>query len=320
MNNFKLFEQMSLNKTVSQFIILGFSNTGQLWPFFFSLLLMSYFLVVAGNVTISALIFVDRHLHAPMYFLIGILSFLEIWYTAVTIPGVLTVIWKGKTQISFSNCMMQMYLFHSFGITENYLLNLMAYDRMVAICNPLRYHTIMTLKRCKTLVSSCWFLGFLSPLTLLISVSQLPFCGPNEINHLFCDSSPLLNLVCADTSLNFIIDFAISLCMIILTSLFLIVTYVRIIITILKMKSSKVQKKAFSTCASHLTVVLMFYGSVAFMYIRPQIRYTPEYDKLVAINYSVLTPLFNPMIYSLRNKEIINSLKKLLRVKYVKHS
>ncbi|CAI9618161.1 unnamed protein product [Staurois parvus] len=203
---------------------------------------MSYFLILAGNVTISALIFVDRHLRAPMYFLIGLLSFLEIWYTAVTIPCMLTIIWKGKTQISFSNCMMQMYLFHSFGITENFLLNLMAYDRMVAICNPLRYHNLMTLKRCKTLASSCWVLGFLSPVTLLLSVLQLPFCGPNEINHLFCDSSPLLNLVCADTAFNFIIDFAISLCMIILTSLFLIVTYVRIIFTILKMKSSEVQK------------------------------------------------------------------------------
>ncbi|XP_018427707.1 PREDICTED: olfactory receptor 6N2-like [Nanorana parkeri] len=304
---------MFLNKTVEQFIILGFSNTGQLWPFLFSLLLISYFLIITGNVTISALIFVDRHLHAPMYFFIGMLSFLEIWYTAVTIPCMLTIIWKGKTQISFNDCMMQMYLFHSFGITGNYLLNVMAYDRMVAICNPLRYHNIMTLKRSKILVSSCWALGFLSPVTLLISVSQLPFCGPNEINHLFCDSSPLLNLACTDTSFNFIIDFAISLCMIILTSLFLIVTYVRIIITILKMKCSSVQKKAFSTCASHLIVVLIFYGSVAFMYIRPQSNYTPEYDKLVAINYSVLTPLLNPIIYSFRNKEIINSLKKLLQ-------
>ncbi|KAM5129390.1 olfactory receptor 6N2-like [Mantella aurantiaca] len=274
-----------------------------------------------GNGSISSLIFVEKHLHAPMYLFIGMLSFLEILYTTVTIPCMLTIIWKHSTQISFNYCMMQMYLFHSFGITENYLLNIMAYDRMVAICNPLRYHAIMTFKRCKILISGCWVLGFLSPVMLLKSVSQLPFCGPNEINHLFCDSSPILKLACTDTSFNFIIDFAISLCMIILTSLFLIVTYVKIIITILKMKYSKVQKKAFSTCASHLTVVLFFYGSVAFMYIRPQIMYTPEYDKLVAINYSVLTPLLNPIIYSLRNKEIINSLKKVTasKISYSKH-
>ncbi|XP_063802649.1 olfactory receptor 6N2-like [Pseudophryne corroboree] len=306
---------MDFNKTFTDFTILGFSNIGQFRFLFFTLLLVTYILIVTGNITISVLILVDAHLHTPMYLFISMLSFLEIWYTAVTIPCMLAAIWKGKLKIAFGNCMVQMYLFHSLGITENYLLNVMAYDRMVAICNPLRYHTIMTSKHCKLLVSGCWLFGFMSPLTLLISVMQLPFCGPNKINHLFCDSSPLLYLACTDTSSNIIIDFTISLCMILLTFLYIIVTYVKIILSILKMNSTEGRKKAFSTCASHLIVVLIFYGSIAFMYIRPHINYTPEYDKVVALNYSVLTPLFNPIIYSLRNKEIKKALRKILQTK-----
>ncbi|XP_069805681.1 olfactory receptor 6N1-like [Dendropsophus ebraccatus] len=303
------------NRTVTEFTILGFSSIGPYWPLFFTVLLFIYVTIVIGNISISVLILNDRHLHTPMYMFISILSFLEILYTAVTIPCMLTVIWKGKIQITFGNCMLQMYLFHSLGITENYLLNVMAYDRMVAICDPLRYHTIMTSKRCKTLASSCWFLGFISPTTLLISVSTLPFCGPHEIDHLFCDSSPLLKLACTDTSINAITDFVISLCMIVLTFLFISVTYVKIIITIVKMDSTHGQGKAFSTCASHLVVVFIFYGSVTFMYVRPNVDYTPEFDKLVALNYSVLTPLLNPIIYSFRNKEMKNTLKRFLKLK-----
>ncbi|MEE6490682.1 hypothetical protein FKM82_015950 [Ascaphus truei] len=269
---------MEINQTVNEFVILGFSNLGQFWPFFFTLLLIVYILIITGNVLISLVILVDRHLHSPMYFFICMLSFLELWYTAVTIP-----------------CMLVMYLFHSLGITENYLLNVMAYDRFVAICKPLRYHTIMTSRSCKILVCGCWLLGFMSPITLLILVSQLPFCGPNEVHHLFCDSSALLNLACIDTSLNIIIDFAISLCMVIVTSLFIILTYIKIVVTIMKMSTAEGRRKAFSTCVSHLTVVLIFYG--------------------MAINYSVLTPLFSPIIYSFRNKEIKNSLKKFLQPK-----
>ncbi|KAG8584808.1 hypothetical protein GDO81_005999 [Engystomops pustulosus] len=302
------------NTTVTEFIILGFSSLGHYRPFFFTLLLIIYLAIITGNISISVLILVDRHLHTPMYLFISILSFLEVLYTAITIPSMLMVIWKSKIQISFRNCMLQMYLFHSLGITENFLLNVMAYDRMVAICNPLRYHTIMTAKRYKGLVSGCWLLGFISPTTLVMSTSSLPFCGPNKINHLFCDSSPLLKLACTDTSLNAMTDLLISLCMIILTSLFITFTYVKIILTILNMRSTHGWMKAFSTCAAHLTVVFIFYGSVAFMYVRPNVGYTSELDKMVAINYSVLTPLLNPIIYSFRNQEIKVSLKKFLHI------
>ncbi|XP_053330354.1 olfactory receptor 6N1-like [Spea bombifrons] len=306
---------MDLNKTVTEFVILGFSNLGQYRPVAFTLMFMIYIMIIAGNVSISVLIIIDRCLHMPMYYFICMLSVLAICNTAVTIPSMLVIIWKGRSHISFNKCIMQVYLFHSFGITENYLLNVMAYDRFVAICNPLRYHTTMTPSHCKVLVSCCWLLGFLSPITSIASLSQLPFCGPNEINHLFCDSSPLQNLACIDNDVVLIVDFVINLCLITSTFLFVLITYVQIILNIMKIRCKKGRRKTFSTCASHLAVVLLFYGSVGFMYIRPKKNFTSEYDKLVAINYSVLTPLFNVIIYSLRNKEIKIALKKIFKTK-----
>ncbi|KAG8543460.1 hypothetical protein GDO81_024602 [Engystomops pustulosus] len=277
------------------------------------ILLLIYFLTVSGNMSVSLLILADKHLiQTPMYLFISTLSFLETLYINVTVPFMLMCMWRGKVQIKFNHCLLQMYLLHSLGITENYLLNIMAYDRMVAICNPLRYHTVMTSKHCTILLSSCWLLGFTSPIIHLVSVLKLPFCGPNTINHVFCDLSPLLKLSCMDTSFTFILNFLISLCIISCTFFFVSVTYIRIIITILRMSCTYGRKKAFSTCASHLTTVLLFYGSLAFIYIRPKVEYSLEYDKLIAVNYSVLIPFLNPIIYSFRNKEIKNTFKKLL--------
>ncbi|XP_075700766.1 olfactory receptor 6N1-like [Rhinoderma darwinii] len=308
-------ENGNVNTTVSEFTMLGFSILGHFWPLFFMVLLIIYFLTISGNVSISVLILFDRHLQTPMYLFISMLSFLETLYTTVTIPLMLTCIWRGKVKIKFNHCMLQMYLLHSLGITENYLLNIMAYDRMVAICNPLRYHTIMTSKHCTILLSCCWLLGFTSPIVHLASVLKLPFCGPNTINHFFCDLSPLLKLACTDITFTFILNFLISLCIISSTFFFIMATYIKIIITILRITSMDGRKKAFSTCASHLTMVLLFYGSLAFIYIRPKVDYILDYDKLVAINYSVLIPFLNPIIYSFRNKEIKNTLKKFLKRK-----
>ncbi|XP_044127228.1 olfactory receptor 6N1-like [Bufo gargarizans] len=304
---------MTVNTTVFELTMIGFSEVGHFWPLFFFLLLIIYFLTISGNVSISILILADRHLHTPMYLFISMLSFLEIFFTTVTIPFMLTCLWRGQVQILFNHCVLQMYLLHSLGITQNYLLNVMAYDRMVAICNPLRYHTIMTSKRCTILLSSCCLLGFTSPIVHLLSVLQLPLCGPNTINHIFCDLAPLLKMACTDIHFTFILNFLISLCIISSTFFFIIVTYIKIIFTILRMSSMDGRQKAFSTCASHLTMVLLFYGSLAFIYIRPKVEYTQEYDKLVAINYSVLIPFLNPIIYSFRNKEIKRTFKKLLK-------
>ncbi|XP_040271699.1 olfactory receptor 6N1-like [Bufo bufo] len=303
-----------MNQTVTGFVILGFSSLGSLRHPLFGILLFIYCLIIIGNVTIALIIWIEPRLHTPMYMFAGMLSFLDICYTAVTIPQILVIFWIGRVHIAFSGCLLQMYFFHSLGITENYLLTIMAYDRYIAICNPLRYSTIMTSRCCKCLVFACWLCGFLSPVTKLILVTFLPFCGSNEIHHLFCDLSPLLHLACADTFLNVITDFVINSCIIILTSAFIALTYTKILITIILMNSTEGRRKAFSTCAAHITVVLIFFGSVAFMYVRPQRVYAPEYDQLVTINYTILTPLLNPAVYSLRNKEIKGALKKYLQI------
>ncbi|XP_069814261.1 olfactory receptor 6N1-like [Dendropsophus ebraccatus] len=304
-----------MNQTVTGFVILGFTNLDSLRHPIFAVLLCIYFLIITGNVTIALIIWAEPRLHTPMYMFAGMLSFLDICYTAVTIPQMLVIFWIGRVYIAVSGCLLQMYFFHSLGITENYLLTVMAYDRYIAICNPLRYSTIMTPRCCKYLVFACWLCGFLSPVTKLILVTFLPFCGSNEIRHLFCDLSPLLHLACADTFLNVIIDFVINSCIIILTTAFIVLTYMKILITIIKMNSAEGRRKAFSTCAAHITVVLIFFGSVSFMYVRPQKVYAPEYDQLVTINYTILTPLLNPAVYSLRNKEIKKAVKKHLQFK-----
>ncbi|XP_075462846.1 olfactory receptor 6N1-like [Ascaphus truei] len=307
---------MESNQSITEFIIVGFSNISSYHPLLFTLLLLLYFVIIIGNAVISFLILCDPHLHLPMYFFICTLSILEMVVTAVY-PTLFAIVLEGKARISFSSCLLQMYIFHSLVITENYLLSIMAYDRYVAICNSLRYHAIMTSKFCKALVSGCWLFGFMTPLLLLILVSRMPFCGSKEIHHLFCDSSPLLTLACADNSLNVIVDLAISSLTIIVTSIFILMTYTKILVAIMKMRTAEERRKAFSTCASHLIVVLVFYGSVAFMYIQLQISYSPAYDLATAIHHSLLTPLFSPIIYSLRSKEIKNSLKKYFKPKRI---
>lgn len=304
-----------MNQTVTGFVILGFSSVESLRHPIFVILLFLYFLIIIGNVTIAHIIWVEPRLHTPMYMFAGMLSFLDICYTAVTIPQILIIFWVGRVYITFSGCLLQMYFFHSLGITENYLLTVMAYDRYIAICNPLRYATIMTSRCCKRLVFASWLCGFMSPVTKLILVTFLTFCGSNEIHHLFCDLSPLLHLACTDTSLNVTTDFVINSCIIILTSAFIVLTYMKILMTIIMMNNAAGRKKAFSTCAAHITVVLIFFGSVTFMYIRPQRVYAPEYDQLVTINYTILTPLLNPAVYSLRNNEIKKAVKKYLQLR-----
>ncbi|XP_069494376.1 olfactory receptor 6N2-like [Ambystoma mexicanum] len=308
-------QEVNNQTSLTEFIIIGFPSLGVYRVPLFLLLLLIYLLIITGNMLIFLVIRMNHQLHTPMYFFVSALSFLEIWYTAVTVPKMLANVWVGRTSISFSSCLLQMYFFHSLGITENYILTAMAYDRYVAICNPLRYTSIMTSRFSTQLAGCCWILGFMSPVPKLILVSKLPFCGPNEVKHLFCDLAPLLNLVCADTALNIIVDFAVSSCIIVLTTLFILLTYIKIIVAILKINSSTGRNKAFSTCAAHLIVVCIFFGSVSFMYIRLQKTYSRNYDRAVAVNYSVLTPLFNPLVYSLRNKDMKECIRKYLRPK-----
>ncbi|XP_018427706.1 PREDICTED: olfactory receptor 6N2-like [Nanorana parkeri] len=303
------------NQSISEFIIVGFTNIVHHQQLLFTLMLLLYLIIITSNIIILLAILFDSHLHVPMYYFICALCLSEMGIVITVYPTMFTLVLNGKAHISFNYCLLQMYIFHSLSITENYLLNVMAYDRYVAICKALRYHAIMTLKSSKLLIAICWILGFLTPLAYLILVNQLPFCGANVIQHLFCDSSPLLNLACANNDLTIIMDFTLSSFTIILTSFSIIITYANILAAILKMKTSEERKKAFSTCASHLIIAFIFYGSIAFMYVKLQTNYSPELDLATAIHHSILTPLLSPFVYSFRNKDIQSFLKRFFQRK-----
>ncbi|XP_078496759.1 olfactory receptor 11H6-like [Lissotriton helveticus] len=303
---------MDNQSTVTSFIFEGFSVTRQVQSTLFFLFLMDYLLTLAGNVAIVIIIRVNIHLHTPMYFLLSNLSFLEIWYTTNIIPNMLVCLLQEIKRISFTGCFFQFYFLFSLGTTEYFLLTVMGYDRCLAICKPLHYHKLMSNRVCQLLTVSCWvagFLWFLAPITL---ISQLPFCGPNIINHFLCDRGPLMALSCKRdfiTEMNF---FIFTTVLNLVAFLFILVTYMFIIYTIVRMPSAAGRQKAFSTCASHLIVVSLFFGSVMFMYMRPAGKHSLSQDKVVALLYTVVTPLLNPLIYTLRNKEVKEALSKMI--------
>ncbi|KAM9294524.1 olfactory receptor 6N2-like [Gastrophryne carolinensis] len=304
---------MANNNSVSEFVIVGFTNNAHGHELVFVLLLFLYMFITGGNAVVILAILFDSHLHSPMYFFICVLSIVEIAIVTTVYPTLFALFLNDKAYISFSGCFLQMYFFDAFVITENYLLTIMAFDRYVAICKALRYHTIMTLKICKILICSCWVLGFLSPLPMIIMVQRLPFCGPNEVQHIFCDSAPLLTLSCTNSKLDVSMDFSLSSFTIILNSILIVFIYGNILFSIFKMRTSEERKKAFSTCTSHLAMALFFYGSVAFMYIQLQQTYSSQYDLATAIQQSVLTPLLSPLVYSFRNKDINRFVKRQLQ-------
>ncbi|KAM4014651.1 olfactory receptor 6N2-like [Anomaloglossus baeobatrachus] len=293
----------------TQFIILGFPELNGTQGLVFTLLSIIYVFTLSGNVLVITLICTYRHLHVPLYIFVAILSFLEIWYTGVTIPKMLTNLLNDK-MISYFGCLLQIYFLHFLGITETYLLTAMAYDRYMAICNPLRYPSIMTNSCCFQIAACCWVVGFFGPLTQIILLSRLSFCKSNKVEHIFCDFTPLINLACSDTSTNVTVDFAINSFLLFLAFACIITSYVKIISAVLKIKTAVGRKKAFSTCGAHLTVVLLFFVSVGFMYVRLTNNPSVNFDRVMAVIYSVLTPMCNPIIYSLRNREIREILRK----------
>ncbi|XP_068129287.1 olfactory receptor 4E2-like [Hyperolius riggenbachi] len=298
---------------VVEFFFSGLSNSYQVEITFFVLFLVLYLLTLFGNFLIISAIHTDPHVHSPMYFFLGNLSFLDICYSTVTIPKMLVNILSDKKTISFKQCMSQLFFLHLFGGIECFLLIVMAYDRYVAICNPLRYHVVMSYKCSYWLVASTWLAGFLHSFTQAFLTYQLPFCGPNNIDHFFCDVHQLAALACSDT---FVIDmFIIANSGMISVSclVVLLFSYAGIIITIFKIRSSEGRQKAFSTCGSHLLVVAFFFGPSAFIYLRPPGDFAG--DKLLSVLYTALTPLLNPIIYTLRNQEVKAAIKKLFRNK-----
>ncbi|KAM4809952.1 olfactory receptor 11L1-like [Rhinophrynus dorsalis] len=302
---------MSTNhSSVTSFILLGFSLARETRLFLFILFLAIYCMTVASNLLIITLVSSQRSLHKPMYFFIGNFSFLEIWYTTVTVPRMLRDLGTGNKTISSTGCITQFYFLFFLGATQHFLLAIMAYDRYLAICHPLRYANLMSESMCGKLAAVSWLAGCLSISLPAAMMSRLVFCGPDTIDHFFCDFSPLLLLSCTDTWLNEIIFSTVAWTVILGCFFFTFLSYLSVLVTILRIPSSLGRQKAFSTCASHISVVGIFFGTVIFMYIRPKAKNSSPVDKVVSVFYSVVVPLMNPMIYSLRNKEMKDALQR----------
>ena len=293
----------------TEFILLGLSDDPELPIVIFIFLIITYILSVTGNLTIIILTLVDSHLQTPMYFFLRNFSILEISFTTVCIPRFLgTIITKDKA-ISYNNCTAQLFLFIFLGITEFYLLTAMSYDRYVAICKPLHYTTIMNNRVCVLLVFCAWLAGFLNIFPPVILFLQLDYCGSNIIDHFACDYFPLLQLSCSDTWLLEVIGFYSAIVILLFTLALIILSYMFIIKTILRLPSASQRKKAFSTCSSHIIVISISYGSCIFMYANPSAKEKSSLTKGVAILDTSVAPMMNPFIYTLRNQQVKQAFK-----------
>uniref|UniRef100_A0A8D1Z9G6 Olfactory receptor n=2 Tax=Sus scrofa TaxID=9823 RepID=A0A8D1Z9G6_PIG len=306
-----------------EFLLLGLSGYPKIEIVYFALILVMYLVILIGNgVLIIASIF-DFRLHTPMYFFLGNLSFLDICYTSSSVPSTLVSLISKKRNISFCGCAVQMFLGFAMGSTECLLLGVMAFDRYVAICNPLRYPIIMSKVVYVLMASVSWFSGGVNSIVQTALAMQLPFCENNIINHFTCEILAVLKLACADISLNIITMVISNIAFLVLPLLVIFFSYMFILYTILRMSSATGRRKAFSTCSAHLTVVIIFYGTIFFMYAKPKSQELPgesklqTIDKLISLFYGVVTPMLNPIIYSLRNKDVKAAVKYLLNRKLI---
>ncbi|XP_077908494.1 olfactory receptor 6C76-like [Ictidomys tridecemlineatus] len=311
---------MKNHTSATEFILLGLTDDPKLNIFIFLFLLFTYILSITGNLTIITLTLVDLHLKTPMYFFLRNFAFLEISFTTVSIPRYLVSITTGDKTISYSSCVAQVFFFILLGSTEFFLLTAMSYDRYVAICKPLHYTTIMNSRICTLLVLGSWLAGFLIIFPPVIMGLQLDFCDSNIIDHFTCDSSPLLLISCTDTSLLELLAFILAIITNITTLTLVILSYVFIIKTILRIPSAEQRKKAFSTCSSHMIVVSISYGSCIFMYVKTSAKEGEALTKAIAVLNTSVAPMLNPFIYSLRNQQVKQSFKNLLKKCWSKSS
>ncbi|XP_044842546.1 olfactory receptor 11L1-like [Mauremys mutica] len=267
---------------------------------------------MVGNILIIALVVAEMHLHSPMYYYLGNLACLETCYTSTILPRMLANLLTGDRTISVRGCITQFYFFGSLATTECSLLAMMSYDRYLAICKPLHYAALMNSKFCIKLVVGSWISGFTSIAILIFMMSQLTFCGPNEIDHFFCDLTPIINLSCSNTHMLEVTAFIHSSIFTLPPFLLTLASYVCIISAILRIPSTTGKQKAFSTCSSHLIVVTIFYGTLVIVYLLSSSDALKDLNKVFSVFYGVLTPLVSPLIYSLRNKEVKEALRKAL--------
>uniref|UniRef100_A0A8D1E060 Olfactory receptor n=1 Tax=Sus scrofa TaxID=9823 RepID=A0A8D1E060_PIG len=293
------------NHTIlTEFILVGLSTDPKWRLILFGIFLVFYLLTLSGNMTLVVLIYIDSHLHTPMYFFIGNLSFLDFWYTSVYNPQILANCVSGNQRMSLAGCAAQLFFSCTVAYTECYLLAAMAYDRHMAICNPLLYSSTMSSSLCTRLVAGSYIGGFLNAIAHTANTFRLSFCGRNIIDHFFCDAPPLVKMSCTDTHVYEKILMCLVGFTVLSNILAILISYFNILLAILRIRTASGRRKAFSTCASHLISVMLFYGSLLFMYSRPSSAYSLGKDKVASLFYTVVNPLLNPLIYSVRNEDV----------------
>ncbi|XP_032744855.1 LOW QUALITY PROTEIN: olfactory receptor 2B11-like [Rattus rattus] len=296
-----------------EFILLGFTDRPWLELPLFIILLVTYPTAMIGNIAIILVSTTDPSLHSPMYFFLTNLSFLDICYTTSLVPQMLTNLGDSTKTISYMSCAVQLYFFHTMGVTECVLLALMSFDRYVAICKPLHYTLIMNQRKCLLLVSIVWLIGISYGVTVATVTLQLPLCGHNEMDHLVCEIPVLIKIACGEKEKNELALSVVSIFLLAVPLCLILASYASIGHAVFKIKSSEGRKKAFGTCSSHLIVVLLFYGPAISMYIQPPSSITKDQPKFMALLYGVVTPTLNPFIYTLRNKDVKGALGNLFR-------
>ena len=294
------------------FILLGLTNDPVLRTILFMIILCIYLVTICGNLSTIILIRISSQLHHPMYFFLSHLAIADVGYSSSVTPNMLVNFLVETNTISYPGCAIQLGSAVFFGSTECILLAAMAYDRFIAICSPLLYSTKMSTQVCVQLLIVAYIGGFFDASSFTISFYFLLFCGPNRVNHFFCDFAPLVELSCSDTSIPAVVTSFTAGSIIVVTAVVIAVSYIYILITILRMHSTEGRHKAFSTCTSHLTAVTLFYGTITFIYVMPKSSYSTDQNKVVSVFYMVVIPMLNPLIYSLRNNEIKGALKREL--------
>ncbi|XP_069092574.1 olfactory receptor 2K2-like [Pleurodeles waltl] len=298
--------------SIGEFLFVGLSEDPNLQIFLFLLFLVIYIFTVIGNIFMITVCIFEPHFHTPMYFFLSNLSFIDICYSSVIVPNLLNQLIISR-RITFSRCAAQMYTYLLMGVTESMLLAVMAYDRYVAISFPLRYTVIISKSVCEIFLGCSWLCGSVFALLTVVFALQLPLCGNNIIDHFFCEATAFVKISCADTSIPQMMFFVIAVFALLTPTLIILISYICIIINIMKISSPEGRYKAFSTCASHLTVVTMVYGSALFLCLKPVSKKADNRDKTASLFYTVIPAMLNPMIYSLRNKDVKLVLKKFVR-------
>ncbi|KAL1780320.1 olfactory receptor 3A1-like [Sigmodon hispidus] len=297
---------------VTEFILLGLVETAGLQPAIFVIFFFAYLLTVGGNLSILAAVLVEPKLHTPMYFFLGNLSMLDVGCISVTVPSMLGRLLSHKRTIPYGACLTQLFFFHQLAGVDCFLLTAMAYDRFLAICRPLTYSTRMNHTVQRILVATSWVCAFSNALTHTVAISTLHFCGPNVINHFYCDLPQLFQLSCSSTQLNELLLFGLGVLMAGAPVILIVTSYIHVAAAVLRIRSSEGRKKAFSTCGSHLTVVGIFYGTGVFSYMRLGSVEASDKDKGIGILNTVISPMLNPLIYSLRNPDVQGALRRVL--------